>query len=433
MATHAVDIQCQVPVPWMICALKLTKMLPIEEMKAVSEDTIRTEKRIKAEEFVGRDLALFQKRCERHAKYAFLVTVEGPDDEEEACKALEEDMASLRKWREKTENATNDFLVNYRSEVGSMVKEAIDTLGQPKDENILTAFWKYLTHKSSTPFLKNQSIRALVPQLYTRLKEAYDKWLTLFQQHLSDDVMDYLVQEEFKKQVKGLNIPAIVKNKRDGIVHTAFKSLVAEHDATECLRVTLYQTRYSEYRCTREDFTEDVQYVKLHDVSQTSSVFRQTLYLPATAEILHLSRFHDLTVVVYVQDSNVKATSFVQESTESLKETIVKVYKKSDQLLTRSFPKATLLCSFTPDHRLLALLHSDTKVDFFAFHESYRALERAHETVDVSSPGLRTPVHQLVVFGGANHGIALLDSVGQLQCYYVRTKQMPQLTEHGLQ
>ncbi|KAG9407361.1 hypothetical protein AC1031_002092 [Aphanomyces cochlioides] len=113
-------------------------------------------------------------------------------------------------------------------------------------------------------------------------------------------------------------------------------------------------------------------------------------------------------------------------------ETHVRAYKKSNwtkSIATKHFPKETNLCDFDPSHRLLAMLHSDNLVDLYAFNESYKVLERV-QTINLQFLRVQSPFYRMVIFGGDNHGLALIDQEGRLQSSFLRSKQVSKLVEH---
>ncbi|CAK4073617.1 unnamed protein product, partial [Aphanomyces euteiches] len=160
--------------------------------------------------------------------------------------------------------------------------------------------------------------------------------------------------------------------------------------------------------------------VNVYDFDQRGLKCKGRIVLPPQTKIILLTIVQDIAVVVSTQ---VQARAI---------QTHMNVFKKSNltkSITHRVFPREVILCDYGPTHRHLAMLHSDTLVDIYAFNEAYKVLEPVY-SINLTILRLQSPFSRMVIFGGDNHGLALIDHEGRFQSYFIRSKQVSKLVEH---
>ncbi|KAF0687469.1 hypothetical protein As57867_020710, partial [Aphanomyces stellatus] len=434
MTTHFVDVNCQLPRPWMASALKLNGAFPKDHLDNISKEAIESALWIDAEAKMLREMSEFRDRCIENAAYAFYVKIESPKKEETACEALELDIAKLRNWNLAIDRHTSQQLVHFQDE---LLQRITDVWSRSPSPAAPKGFWSSFRNNIRTYFTSSHNALLEVPileegndilpllnSMKEYLKHSYENWCRLLENTLAfPELAFHITRMVYMDMLPYVNVEEMVKNRKEEVIRDAFAGLVAtkNHNQPSQLHISLkaHNAHRNELSYMRQDFDDKAQIAAHFEVAQTSPALRGRFVLPAKSKILFMCRYDDISVVVYVKE---RAGSM---------ETHVKSFKKENELHTRTFPKETILCDFDPGHRLLALLHSTTAVEVYAFNESYKVLERVY-AVNLDILRLQSPFIHLLVFGGDNHGIAVVDHLARLQYFFFRSKQMSTLVENVL-
>ncbi|KAF0687483.1 hypothetical protein As57867_020724, partial [Aphanomyces stellatus] len=427
MATHVVDVNCQLPQSWMASALELNGEFPQQVMDSISKEAIEESLWLDAQEKAKRDLEALKSRCELNGKYAFYLKVQGRPKEVAACAALDKDIATLRGWHLDMGLRTNPYVVNYRADTFKWINEANSRLEEPQSLLSWVGLFGFTAAPKPLEFPilhRGQTIRTILAGLQDRLEQAYIVWWNYFKQELeTTGLVAHVATKEHNTEMNAKKVGEMLKSQKEEVIRDAFKCMVdsKNDDQPSQLHVALKSDsgRYGYLAFSRQDYHDNALIASLYEVPTKIPQFRARLVLPAKAKVLFMCRYDDISVVVYVKE---RAGSM---------ETHVKSFKKENELHTRTFPKETILCDFDPGHRLLALLHSTTAVEVYAFNESYKVLERVY-AVNLDILRLQSPFIHLLVFGGDNHGIAVVDHLARLQYFFFRSKQMSTLVENVL-
>ncbi|CAK4296223.1 unnamed protein product [Aphanomyces euteiches] len=430
MKTHAVDVQCQIPRPMMASALKLKNEFPKDVLDSITEGVIRAQIRVDADLKVKKDLAMMQKRCEENGEIAFYVRIDDPQQENLANDALQKDLKMLKGWHMSVGSALQPALADFRSTIDITVNKAYEPIAAKNDietKGILSGMWQWFTtaNQISFPYLeKGELVKQALENSANELKNHYQSWCRLLNTAMKNEkIIAWRVDREYNAMMKAVNLKSMLSSRKEEVVRNSFAVMIDNHTKAELAGhlVTEVVNCYNHSVVFRkQEIKEDAEIVSVYCVSKTFPELRGSFTLPKKAKLVHISLVEDICVIVYLQERIANM------------ETHVRAYKKSNwtkSIAAKHFPKETHLCDFDPSHRLLAMLHSDNLIDLYAFNESYKVLERV-QTVNLQFLRVQSPFYSMVIFGGDNHGLALIDQEGRLQSSFIRSKQVSKLIEH---
>ncbi|CAK4073621.1 unnamed protein product, partial [Aphanomyces euteiches] len=245
-----------------------------------------------------------------------------------------------------------------------------------------------------------------------------------FYVRIDDPQQENLANDALQKDLKLLNGWHFSVRHKEEVVRNCFAAMMDNHNKALPVdrlvtEVTSFYSHNVHYR--KQEVKDNAEIVSIYSTTKTSNPeFRGRVTLPKKAKVLHISLVEDVCVIVYLEER------------VATMETQVRAFKKSSwtkPVVTKNFPKETSLCDFDPSHRLLAMLHSVNVVDLYAFNESYKVLERV-QTVSLQILRVQSPFYHMMIFGGDNHGLAVIDHEGRLQSSFIRSKQVSKLVEH---
>ncbi|KAF0689153.1 Aste57867_19425 [Aphanomyces stellatus] len=415
VATHAIDVHCQLPTAWMASMLKLHAMLPRLDTEAAIEDALWAD----AAAQTTIDMATFQDRCRRQGAVVFYVERQGGAAAEVAAtKALAKELALLRGWLSELGDAPpSTELMEYRVRVEKWINDAYAARMQA--ERTWRSFldgWTVTPKTLAFPILNHLDVGVVLAELQPRLQAAYDHWCARLDDTLGP-LHAILTAKTHAKMLKRASVHARLQRSHDDAIREAFDAFVtacnAAHD-NSALRVTL-TSQFGRRGClgyTQQAYHDQAQLVTVMEVCPTNNRASRTSHatLPPDATLLLVAVKADITVVVFTEP-HPHATH-------------VHVIKHGRVHLARVFPKAARLCAFEPSKRLVAMLHSETKIDVYGLSESFKVLECVHSVDLAILVRLVPPYRDLVFFGGENHGLTVVDSLGHVQSYFVRSKQL---------
>ncbi|KAG9407364.1 hypothetical protein AC1031_002095 [Aphanomyces cochlioides] len=431
MKTHAVDVQCQIPRPMMASALKLKDEFPKEVLDSITEDAISEQMLTEAKKKVKLDLANMQKRCEENGANVFYVRNEGPEQEMMANDALQKDLKMLKGWHMSVGSALQPKLSDFRSTIDNTINNAYAPI-ERSHASQMTGLLGYLMRlsKSTTrvlfPYLaKDELVKQALDNSTNLLRTYYQNWCRLLNTAMkNENMIAWRVNYEHAAMMKGANLKNVLASRKEEVVRNCFAAMMDNHNkglpvdqlVTEVISVYGHSVNF-----TKQEVKDNAEIVSIYSTTKASNPeLRGRVTLPKKAKVLHISLVEDVCLLVYLQER------------VATMETQVRAYKKSSwtkPVVTKNFPKETSLCDFDPSHRLLAMLHSVNVVDLYAFNESYKVLERV-QSVNLQILRVQSPFSRMVIFGGDNHGLAVIDHEGRLQSSFIRSKQVSKLVEH---
>ncbi|KAH9121859.1 hypothetical protein AeMF1_006587 [Aphanomyces euteiches] len=431
MKTHAVDVQCQIPRSMMAGALKLKGEFPKEVLDSITEDAISEQMLAEAEMKVKHDLAMMQKRCEENGEIAFYVRIDDPQQENLANDALQKDLKLLNGWHFSVRSALQPKLLDFRSTIDNTINNAYAPIERSQASQTtglfgLFSIWPKSTTRISFPYLtKGELVKQALDNATNQLRTSYQNWCRLLNSTIkNENMIAWRVNYEHSAMVKRVNMKNVLASHKEEVVRNCFAAMMDNHNKALPVdrlvtEVTSFYSHNVHYR--RQEVKDNAEIVSIYSTTKTSNPeFRGLVTLPKKAKVLHISLVEDVCVIVYLEER------------VATMETQVRAYKKSSwtkPVVTKNFPKETSLCDFDPSHRLLAMLHSVNVVDLYAFNESYKVLERV-QNVSLQILRVQSPFYHMMIFGGDNHGLAVIDHEGRLQSSFIRSKQVSKLVEH---
>ncbi|RHY20331.1 hypothetical protein DYB32_010056, partial [Aphanomyces invadans] len=232
-------------------------------------------------------------------------------------------------------------------------------------------------------------------------------------------LIQYLVEGFKAEKLKTRTIADEVKRYKGETIHDAFTTMVGASNSQRPsrLELTVRHQNNDTISYVEQCVQEKAEIVRVFDIAEGAPQPKGTMALPVHSKVVLVSRVEDVTVVVYTHPNH------------DTVETHVVAYKKAafaKPVLCRVFPNEALLCDFDPTHRNLVVLHCESKVDVYAFNESYKVLESV-AAFDLVVLRLAKPFLRLIAFGGDNNGVTVVDHRGALQSYFFRSRQLSKL------
>ncbi|KAH9124349.1 hypothetical protein LEN26_009725 [Aphanomyces euteiches] len=402
MQTHVVDVQCQIPKPMMASALKPLDKFPKEVLNSIFEDAVSECMLAEAEAKVKQDVAMLQKRCEENGAIVFYVRIDGPEQEIVANDALEKDLKMLHGWHLSVESSLQPELAGFRSTIDKCVNNNYGRLLRERISQEPILVWV------SFPYLANgEMVKQALDNSANLLRSHYQNWCRLLKTALKNEKMIACrVKHEHTAMMKGVDMETVLTSRKENVVRNCFSAMIENHNKAQ--------------PAGKQQVKESGKIVSVYTASTALPELRGRIVLPSKAKMLHISLTGDVCVVVYLH-----------ERTSKTMETQVRAYNKSNwtkPVVMKQFPKETSLCDFDPNHRLLVMVHSVHDVDLYVFNESYTVVERV-QTINLQIMCVKSPYDHIIIFGGDNHGLTIIDNCGRLQSYFIRSKQVSKVVE----
>ncbi|KAG9407360.1 hypothetical protein AC1031_002091 [Aphanomyces cochlioides] len=416
MKTYNIDVQCQIPHEWKSTVLELLAKFPHDEMKRLEDDIVEKE----AQNQANLTLKAIQKRCEENAKIAYDVKTKNRKEKKSANASLEEDLQIIDGWLGSIGIDPFTRKWSYRGDIERCVNE---------EHGSLCAKTKPKEYFFSSK--KNGRMKKAVNNSKGELKTMCDAWCQSLRECLGNPKITEIVKNQQNMNQGKIKVAEMVNNRKEATVHAAFQKMIDEHNGSaskprlvtvlKSVTTKVWPRSNSNYlNFTQQQLADVAKMVYIYRAAKSDPQLYGLVSLPLHAHIVLISIIDDICVLVYV----VKTDSTVKTHVEAFKN---KSSIKPMEL--KKFQRETSLCDFDPSHRLLALLHSDTVVEIYAFNESYTKLEWLH-TLNLLNFSLQSPYNRLMLFGGDNHGLTVVDNEGSLQSYFIRSKQNSELAKN---
>ncbi|KAG9398758.1 hypothetical protein AC1031_014074 [Aphanomyces cochlioides] len=407
MQTHVVDVQCPIPKPMMASALKFKDEFPKEVPNSISEDAMSERMLAEAEAKVKQDVAMLQKRCEENGAIVFYVRIDGPEKEIVANDALHKDLKMLHGWHLSVESSLQPLLADFRSTIDTCVNNNYVPLDKSQ-VSTLRGFevWFTTLTRVSFPYLtKGELVKQALENSANRLRAYYQNWCRLLNTALKNEKMiAWRVKHEHTAMVEGVNMKNVWTSRKEKVVRNCFSTMIENHNkaqpvghlVTEVVNCTSTNVHFRKQQVKDSD-----EIVSVYSASTASPELRGRIVLPSKAKMVHISLTGDVCVLVYLH-----------ERTSNTMETHVRAYKKPNwtkPVVMKHFPKETILCDFDPSHRLSGNA---------PLGSCCRLILR-----------VQSPYDRMLIFGGDNHGLTIIDNGGRLQSYFIRSKQVSKVVE----
>ncbi|OQS00824.1 hypothetical protein ACHHYP_02402 [Achlya hypogyna] len=422
-ATHRIQIQVQLPRKCKRAVLKELGLLPIEKLSSISTASLEADLRAKAIGEAEVQLATSEAIIiEAAAKLFYLQNSISPADEAEAEKTLQTQKKALKlSLTDTVELPPFDLIIAniINDEYNRLLNEAPEALATAKRlsswlpdmvRSRLPTFLRF-------PFLKTHKteMELILPSVLNLLRESYETWCkdvrAFFQ---STIVVEHTTTRCYNALLTKSNMQEKLRGEKEAIVNEAFVEAIeaanAKHSATHlCVRLT--QAYNNNVNYLQEYHAGGAMMLTLTPVGNKPV---GNIKLPKGADVIDVNAVVDVRTVVVVVFTMIGKTHVHAYEANGA--------RSMTQLIAKEYPTLVERCDFDPSHRLLALKHSEKKVDIFRFSESFKVLERAHQ-YNLHLLGPTAPYKAFSLFGGDNHGLFVVGDDGSAQSYFLRTQQ----------
>ncbi|OQR93499.1 hypothetical protein ACHHYP_02498 [Achlya hypogyna] len=428
-ATHRIQLQAPIPRPSMKAALLAWDAFPQYLVDEVTMQSLEDQCRADLAATVALELQAMEARCLHNAAILFYVSEEwSAAFEKQANEEMNRDFAMMKNWIGSTKlprelhisprinNSINAeynkclhegvFAKQDKGYLDSLVKGVKGLIGVP----VYTPL--------SFPYMTKHAVEMaiVVPRINAYLLSQHQDWCHTLKRFLRDPVVGTaMINRKFYQDRQAKDFDAMLRNSKEAIVYDAFVTKIGALNShhPEALVTTVEKVSAGHVWYGMEHIQGGATMVQLSPLEADPPA---KLKLPLHAVVVYLGVVGSSVVVVFTTPDDKTHVQAMQMHGK----------RPMTLLVQKVFPHVVYRVDFDATHRMLALLHSATHVDMYAFNESYKVLERVHQ-FNLLLLRVVAPYSQLVLFGGDNHGIFAADADGAAQAYYIRSKQLSKL------
>ncbi|KDO21871.1 hypothetical protein SPRG_12373 [Saprolegnia parasitica CBS 223.65] len=429
--THRLQIRVQLPSDCKRAVLEAMSMLPTEKLPRMTMESLVANLRDEAKaEAITMLAAITTKVIEAGATLFYLHDNVTAAEEASAHTALQEQ----KKVLQNTLSPAIELPTTFDPLVADVINAeyarllVTDTSFLALAEKLPSLVRWYRSSRLSPtaslefPLLKKHKpeMELILPRTQGVLRDSYKAWSQVVRAFLeSDQVVNITTNQCYNKLVAKANCQETPRREKEAkIVHEAFVAAIEEANAKHApTELSVYIDRVKPHYV---DFSKE--YVAGGATQLTLTPVGGapfgSIKLPRDAVVVHVAFVagaRTVVVVVFTLDGKTHVQSYQANGARPMM-----------LLVAKEFPKLVERCDFDASHRLLALQHSDTKVDIYAFSESFKVFTRAHR-FNLQLLGPIAPYTTMPLFGGDNHGLFVVGGDGSAQSYYLRTQQQSKL------
>ncbi|KDO27333.1 hypothetical protein SPRG_07580 [Saprolegnia parasitica CBS 223.65] len=427
--THRLQIRVQLPRNCKRAVLEAMNLLPTMQLSSTTKESLLGDLRVHAKAEAAAQLAAIENHVvQAGAKRLCVHGAMTAADEADAHKALLTQKRALALSLVDVVDLPTTFqppvadLVN--AEYARLLDEDPDVLAAAKRTSSSLLTDMATSASLEFPFLAKHKVEMELVLLRSEslLRDNYDAWCQEMRAFLhSEPVVASTTNQCFNALVGKVHWKTTLRCAKEAIVHEAFVAAITAANAKHA--------------------PTDLLCVHLNDISSDSHVhFQKEYYVAGGATQLTLTPVSDASLgsLKLPRDAHVVDAAFVAGP----RTFVIVVFTRHDKthvqsyeangarpmtrLVAREFPTLVERCDFDAARRLLALQHTATKVDIFAFNESFKVVERAHQ-FDLLLLSPSAPYAAFHLLGGDNPGIFVVGDDGCAHAYHLGTHQQSKL------
>ncbi|EQC38123.1 hypothetical protein SDRG_04553 [Saprolegnia diclina VS20] len=426
--THYLQIQVLLPHKCKRAVLDAMNLLPTAKLSSTKE-SLEADLRVQAKADAAAQLAAIEMNViGAGAKRFFLTDGMAAADETDAHKALQKQkevlQTALSPVIKLLPTFDPDVAAIVNAEYARLLVQDPGFLAAAEDlPSLVPRWWRSGPSANlKCPLLKKHKpeMELILPRIQDILRDRYDAWCQEVVAFLQSElVVDITTNQCFNALAAKTNLKSKLSREKEEIIHEAFVAAMAtanaRHSSSTALCMYLDDVKHNHVHFRNEYLAGGATLLTLTPVNDAPL---GRIKLPRDAVVVDVSYVTDprtVVIVVFICDDKTHVQSFQANGARPMM-----------RLMAKAFPTLVERCDFDASHRLLALQHSDTKVDIFTFSESFKVLDRAHQ-FNLLLLGPAAPYSAFHLFGGDNHGLFVVGSDGSAHSYYLRTQRQSQL------